>query len=215
MDRAAKALRKRRYARALSLYQTVLEREPKNADLHRRVAPLFARTRQVREAWASYRQAADHLLKAGFVDQAVGVYREACQRLPSYPDPWISLSELEVERGRPRDAVAALMRGRRRFRSRRNRTEAMRLLRRARKIDPQDFEVTFDLAGLVGQSGMRAQSIRMLDELASRATRSQLRRVRRRQFLLAPGPSRAWRWLRALLGSPGPQPALSSRRSAS
>ena len=208
MAQAGRALRKRRHAKALGLYQRVLEHEPQNADLHRRVAPLFARTGRKVEAWASYQRAADHLIRCGFVDQAIGVYRDACERLPHQSDAWIALSDLEVERGRPRDGIEALKRGRRRFRSRRDRSVALRLLRKARQIDPRDFEVSFDLAGVAARSGLRTQALRLLDEMASYGGRRQLRRIRRRQFAIAPGIGSGLRWIRAVLGAE--RPALKS-----
>jgi len=207
LAQATRALRKRRHAKALALYRRILEHEPHNADLHRRVAPLFARTGRPVEAWASYRRAAEHLAGGGFVDQAIGVYRDACERLPRQSDAWLAVSHLEVERGRPRDAIEALKQGRRRFRSRRDRPVAMLLLRRARQIDPRDFDVSFDLAGLAVQAGLRSQADRLLDEVAAHCDRGQLRRVRRRQFALAPGLGTGWRWLRALVGAERPRSA--------
>ncbi len=200
LKQAAQAAGKRRYAKALALYQQVLSHEPKNSDLHRRVAPLLARTGKPEEAWASYRRAGEALVQKGFVEQAIGIYREACERLPRTPEVWLALADLEVERGRPRDAVQTLLAGRRRFRSRRDRNHAVHLLKRARQIDPHDFAATFDLAGLAARAGLRAHARRMLEEIAPSCTRRQLRRLRARQLAIAPGLGPFWMWLRALVG---------------
>jgi tetratricopeptide (TPR) repeat protein len=207
LKQATLAVGKRRYAKALALYQQVLAHEPRNTDLHRRLAPLLARTGKPEEAWASYQRGAEALVRKGFVEQAIGVYREACDRLPRAPEAWLALADLEVERSRPRDAVQTLLAGRRRFRSRRDRNHAVRLLKRARKIDPQDFPSTFDLAGLAARAGLRAHALRMLDEIAPSCSRRQLRRLRGRQLAIAPGPRALWRYLRALLGAERPQRA--------
>jgi len=53
---AARAQRKGRRKKAITLYRQVLEHEPENPDLHRKLAPLLARTRKPAEAWASYRR---------------------------------------------------------------------------------------------------------------------------------------------------------------
>lgn len=206
LKQATQAVRKGRHGKALTLYQQVLEHEPNNTDLHRRVAPLLARTGKSAEAWSSYRRAGEALVRQGFVEQAIGVYREACDRLPRAPDVWLALADLEAERGRPRDAVQTLLAGRRRFRARRDRNHAVRLLKRARRIDPNDFASTFDLAGLAARAGLRAHARHMLEEIVPTCTRRQLRRLRGRQLAIAPGPRTLWLYLRALVGAGGPQP---------
>ena len=197
---AARARTKGKSRKALALFETVLEHEPANADLHRRIAPLRAGSQRMTDAWASYRIAVASLVKAGFLDQAVGVLREAANNLGRERAVWEQLADTEAQRGRPIDAHKALLEGRARFRSRRDRPEAIRLLLRARKLAPADFEANFDLAGLLGRTGARAPAARILAELAARSRGSELRRTRRRQLLLAPTPGALWRFLRSLAG---------------
>ena len=113
---------------------------------------------------------------------------------------WEQLADTEAQRGRPIDAHRALLEGRARFRSRRDRPEAIRLLLHARKLAPTDFEANFDLAGLLARTGARAPAARILAELAARTRGSELRRTRRRQLLLSPTPGALWRFLRSLAG---------------
>jgi tetratricopeptide (TPR) repeat protein len=198
---AARAQRKGRRKKAIALYRQVLEFEPENPDLHRKLAPLLARTRRPAEAWASYRRAVEGLVRLGFVERAIGVYREAAGFLPREAEVWLGLAGLEAQRGRRTDAVQALLAGSRRLRSRRDRPGAIRLLARARALDPACFAAGFDLSGLLARSGQRGRSLALLDELAARAAGRDLRRVRARQLRLAPGPRATWRWLAALAGS--------------
>ena len=65
--------------------------------------------------------------------------------------------------------IEALLEGRARFRSRRDRPEAIRLLLRARQLAPGHFEANFDLAGLLGAPGRASRAARILVELAARA----------------------------------------------
>jgi tetratricopeptide (TPR) repeat protein len=197
---AARARTNGKSKKALALFETVLQHEPANADLHRRVAPLRADAQRMSDAWASYRIAVASLVKAGFVDQAVGVLREAAGNLGRERAVWEQLADAEAQRGRPIDAHKALLEGRARFRSRRDRAEAIRLLLAARKLAPTDFEANFDLAGLLGRTGARAPAARILAELASRARGSELRRTRRRQLVLSPTPGALWRFVRSLAG---------------
>lgn len=200
LHQAALARKKRKPQKAVELYQQVLAKEPQNPELHRKVAPLLAETRQETEAWASYRKAADVLLKQGFLEQAIGMFREAAGCMPCAVDVWNALADLELARSRPVDAHQALLEGRRNFRSRRQRSEAILLLSRARRIEPRDFETSFDLAGLLARSGARIRAQRMLEELSTFCAGRQLRRVRRRQLGISPSPGSAWRWLRAHFG---------------
>lgn len=199
MSAAAGARRRRKHQKALELYQRVLAKEPDNPDLHRKVAPLLAATKQEAQAWAAYRRAVDGLVQQGFLEQAIGVFREATGYLPRHVEVWSGLAELELKRQRSADAHKALLEGRRHFRSRKHRAEAIALLTRARKIDPRHFETSFDLAGLLGRSGASRRAQRLLDELASWTQGPKLRRVRARQFGLSPSPAAGWRWMRAAL----------------
>jgi tetratricopeptide (TPR) repeat protein len=198
---AAKARRRRRYKKALELYQRVLEVEPENPDVLRRVAPLLARTRQPERAWDTYRRAGERLVEQGFVDQGIGVFREASSYLPTEVGVWQALAGLELERKRPADAVKTLLEGRGHFRAKRYRRQCIDLLIRARKIDRSHFKVNFDLARQLARSGARDRAMRVLEELLQHAHRSQRRRIRARMFWIAPAPRSAWRWLCAALAS--------------
>jgi thioredoxin-like negative regulator of GroEL len=197
---AARARTKGKTKKAVALLETVLQREPGNAELHRRIAPMFAALKRMPDAWTSYRIAVASLVRAGFVDQAVGVLREAAGTLGRERAVWEELADAEQQRGRPIDAHKALLEGRQRFRARRHRPEAIKLLMRARKLAPDHFEANFDLAGLLGTSGARAPAARILAELAARAHSSQLRRTRRRQLALSPTPGALWRFVRSWVG---------------
>jgi hypothetical protein len=186
--------------KAVGLLREVLEHEPRNAELHRRIAPLLAATKQLAEAWSSYRIAVGSLVAAGFLDQAVGVLREAGGCLRRERGVWEALAEVELQRARPIDAHRALLDGRRHFRSRRDRPEAVLLLLRARKLAPHDFAANYDLAGLLARSGARVRAAAILEELVANAQGRELRRARSRQLWLAPSPGALWRWVRAQTG---------------
>lgn len=197
LDRALRATGRGRHKRAVALYREILAADPNDGLVHRKIAPLLARTRQPADAWESYRCAAGQLSKQGFVDQAIGVYREACVHLSREHRLWLALADLEVTRGRPVDAVNALLDGSRRLRSRRTQQEAVTLLQRARKILPTAFEPAYELAVLLARAGARDRALRILHELVPRTRGRQLRRLRGRLFLLSPTPAAAWRWLAA------------------
>jgi tetratricopeptide (TPR) repeat protein len=196
---AAQARKKGKRQKAIALYRELLVAEPDNFEFHRRIAPLLAETKQPTAALESYRRATDRLVSQGFVEKAVGVLREASAHLPREPEVWGGLADLEIQRHRLADAHRVLLEGRRHFRSKRDRSNAILLLLRARKLAPRDFSTNFDLAGLLARAGARGRARSLLEEIASWARGGQLRRVRARQFLLSPTPVSAWSWLRALV----------------
>lgn len=197
---ATSAQRRGKLRKAAACYREVLAAEPGNVDIERKLAPLLAKTGQQDDAWASYRRSADGLAQHGFLDRAVGVYREAAQHLPRKSELWLALAELELKRGRRADAVEALASGARGLRGRKERAQAIRLLERAHQLDPAAFEVSFELAGRLAQAGKRERerALALLEELAAKRKGRLLRRVRGRQLYLAPGPGAALRWFRAL-----------------
>ena len=198
LAQATKARGRGRLKKAVELYRQVLAVEPRNAELHRKVAPLLARTKKPDESLKSYRFAAEELIRGGFIEQAIGLYREAIAQLPPQHELFLAISDLELERGRKPDAVGVLIDGRKHFRRRRDRSEAILLLLRVRKIEPTHLDATLDLALLLAKSGNRIRALRLLDEQAARQHGPWLRRVRARQFRLAPGFGSGGRWLRAL-----------------
>jgi tetratricopeptide (TPR) repeat protein len=194
---ARRAAGRGRHAKAIALYERIQEVEPENTDVLRRLAAQRARAGQREEAWRDCSATAQRLVEQGFVEQAVGVYRDFAHHLPQNLEVWNALADLELERERAPDAVAALVEGRGYFRRAREREQALGLLRRARKIDPTHFEANFDLSGLLIRSGSRLPARRLLQDLERHARGRDLRRLRGRLFRLSPGPRSAWGWLSA------------------
>ena len=120
---AADARKRGKRKRAIELYRKVLEVEPGNLDLHRRVAPLLAETKHESEALDSYRRVGDGLAQGGLYEQAVGLYREAASYYPQKIELWETLARLQLKRSRRKDAVRCLIEGRGNFRSRKQRPE--------------------------------------------------------------------------------------------
>jgi thioredoxin-like negative regulator of GroEL len=195
----SKAQARGKFRKALALYKEILQVEPNNPDLHRKVAPLLARTGRPQEAWSSFRIAADSFARGGWADKAIGVYREAVQLLPREAGAWIAIAEIQVDQNRSSEAVKTLLQGRANIRSRRQRADAIRLLARVRQLQPDHVEAGLDLARLLRKTGNRRGAGRLLRELTRFCHRRQLVRVRAAQLRLLPTPAALYRWLRARL----------------
>lgn len=201
LRKAVRARKQGRRKKAIKLYRDVLAVEPNDTHVHRKIAPLLAQTKQRNDAWRSYQRAAEQLQSQGFVDQAIGVLREAACHLADEPNVWHTLSRLELERHRPADAVSALLEGAGHFRFRRTRDTALSLLLAARKIDPAAFETNLALGRMLAYSGAYDRGKRLLEQLADRTHDAQQRAVRALLFRISPTPAAAWRWLLAVRGS--------------
>jgi tetratricopeptide (TPR) repeat protein len=192
---AARQQRRRRWDEAIALYRKVLEVEPANLDLQRKIASLLARARRPEEAWRCYRGAAEGLVRRGFLDQRIGALREAAEWLPRELEVWSALAALELSRGRPVDAHHTLLQGRGHFRSRSDRTKALQLLMRAHALAPEDLETGLDAARLLARCGQRARAHGLLEALARSKRGRELRSIRSLQLRVRPSPVAVWRWL--------------------
>lgn len=197
---AERARAKGRCRRAVALFRRVLAVEPRNAELHARIAPLLAKTKQHFDAWQSFRLAGEALLNTNQAGESLALYREAARCLPRQIEAWQRLAELEHRLGRRKRAREILLRARRNFRSRRHRPQAIALLRAAREIEPWEADTVIDLARLLGSSRQAPEAQWLLEQLAQRSSGPQLRRVRRLQWRLEPSLRHTWYWLRAALG---------------
>jgi tetratricopeptide (TPR) repeat protein len=211
LEAAARARARRRRRRAVSLYRSVLAREPRNVELHARLGPLLAETGQSFDAWISFRAAAKACQRQGQPDRALAIYREAALYLPREYQVWQAIAHLQHQRGEPGAAVETLLEGSRHLRARWARPHAIYLLRRAREIEPWNFEVVVDLARLLAGNEQADEAGLLLAGLGARSDGDRLRRVRAVQLGLSPGLGSLWRWLRARPGKAAPaEPARPS-----
>jgi tetratricopeptide (TPR) repeat protein len=194
---AEKARGQGRTARAIKLYRAVLAKEPNDAVVHGKIAPLLARRKKLRgEALASFRLAAQGQLKAGFTDRAIALYVQAAAFFPLETELWEEIARLDQVRGRRADAIEALMEGAGHLgKTRPTRPEGARLLRKALEMEPWHLEATLLLARLLAKDREKEEALALLEDLAGRVRGKGRRRVRRAIFRISPTPANAWRWL--------------------
>jgi tetratricopeptide (TPR) repeat protein len=200
LEQASRARSKRNWRRAIALYRELLAVEPNSVELHERLAPLLAATRQEFDAWNSYRVVAHAALREGREDRAIAVFREAAGVLPREIQAWQGLARLLVRQSEPDAAIEVLLEGSRQFRSHFHRPQAIHLLRRARTIDPWHFETVLELALHLGRADQQTEAQLLLEGLAERCQERQLRRVRTAALAVAPGARSLLRWLTSWRG---------------
>ncbi|MCG8591528.1 MAG: hypothetical protein MJE66_19710 [Proteobacteria bacterium] len=197
LDAAGKAKAKNRRRTAIRLYRRVLAIEPGNAELHGRIAPLLADVGSRFDAWRSYRIAAQALTRDGRDEQALAFYRDATSRLPREFGAWQAQARLERKLGHKDTAVETLLAGRRRFRRRGLRPQAIALLRQALEIAPSRRSIVIDLARLLARTRQEEEALLLLERSAERATGRELLSIRSVQWRITPTLRHTWLWLRA------------------
>ncbi len=204
LQAAAKAHANKRSRKAISLYRRVLAVEPSNGELHAKIAPLLARRRERFDAWLSFRAAAQGMLRDGHPERAMAVFTDAARHVPDEVESWVSLARLQRNQRQAQLAVKTLTRGLRHFRSRRQRAEAVYLLRQVREIEPWNFDAVLELARRLGGMDQRDEAGMLLCTLASRVSGRRLRRVRSTQWRLRPTLGHNWLVLKAAFSTEAP-----------
>ncbi len=197
LAQAEKARGQGRTDKAIKLYRAVLAKEPNDAVVHGKIAPLLARRKKLRgEALASFRLAAQGQLKAGFTDRAIALYVQAAALFPLETELWEEIARLDQVRGRRADAIDALMEGAGHLgKTKPTRPEAARLLRKALEMEPWHLEATLRLARRLAKDREKEEALALLEDIAGRVRGRGRRRVRRAIFRISPNPANAWRWL--------------------
>ena len=208
LEAASHACARKRYRRASALYRRVLAVEPNNMELHARLGPLLAATGRRFEAWASFDVCGKAAIAEKKLERATAIYREAARCLPREFQAWEQLAGVERLRARDQQALDALLEGRRKFRRRSHRPEAIALLRRAIEIAESSLDVVLDLSRLLARSDQENEAQLLLERLAQRSGGPSLRRLRGAQWRIAPTLANSWRWLHAALTAGRDEPDL-------
>ncbi len=186
-----------RWRRALRLYRLVLSAEPRNPEIHGRIAPLLARAGRRGEAWESFRWAAEACEQAGQDAQRLLVCQQAVKSLPGESTACRALARCQLKLQRPDLALQTLLAGSRRCHRGRSRGDAIVLLGDARAIEPWNPEVVLELGRLLARSGDAAAALFLLDQLDGRVGGRDRLAVRARIWWIEPSLVHSWRWLSA------------------
>lgn len=196
LSEAERARARGRNRRAIALYRLVLAAEPRNVEIHSRIAPLLVKARQRFDAWQSYRLVAAAFTSHGQHGKALSIYQEATRLLPTRFEAWTAVARLELRLGEKRRARDSLIEGRRQMNGRSRRAEAIALLRSAREIDAWHAATVVDLAALLAASRRGEEARWLLSQLAERVHGRELARVRACQWRMEPSLRHSWYWLR-------------------
>ncbi|MEW5740098.1 MAG: hypothetical protein AB1938_14290 [Myxococcota bacterium] len=194
---AEKARGKGNRKKAVAAYRRILEHEPDDWQVHGKLAPLLV-DEDPFEAWNSFEKAAQGHLDKGFVDRALGVYRQAMGALPFIPEGWEKIAALYQRKGHAPDAVKALVDGQRHFwKTPEDRVVAERFLNAALSLDAWNVDATLALAQLLKRRKDVAGAVAKLDALlAHLPTSPAKKRVLRARLAVSFTLRHLWAWLR-------------------
>jgi tetratricopeptide (TPR) repeat protein len=192
---AEKARARGSVRKAVKWYRKVLEKEPGDAQIQAKIAPLLAVLGKGVESRAAFDMAADGFLAKGFSPKAIAVWMLAAQTFPEDVKYWERIAGEHSINGRAADAAAALLQGRAHMRRKKQRPLAVRLLRQVLEFAPSHIEATLDLADLLRRDGIKDEAKRLLYGALLRVGRGRLRRrVRMMQFRVQPSFRGALDW---------------------
>lgn len=197
LEQAERLQNGRRWRRALVLYRQILAAEPRNAELHFRAAPLFARAGRSAEAWESFALAAEALNQKGDDAQRLRLLRKAGSALPRSVEAHRALARAERAGGNQEAALKALQECAARLSRRATRSHAVLLLRDARQMAPESPLVLLDLAQSLGRDGQAAEALFLLDQLDARTAGEDLLRTRSLMWRIEPSLRHSWRYFAA------------------
>jgi tetratricopeptide (TPR) repeat protein len=199
LDEANRTRAAGRRSRAIAIYRQILGEDPEDMEIAFKLAELLAAEGQSFESWNLFRAVGKALLGARRHAQCLATFREATRCLPFEFDAWRITAELEIKLGREEDAQLTLLEGRRQFKSRFDRAQAIELLRMARKIEPWDHDVVMDLARLYSQTDQARQALVLLERLAVHSEGRPLRGVRWLQWQISHSFHHLRLWLKVVM----------------
>lgn len=183
--------------KAIAELRKVLAVNPTDAAAHSKLGPLLISAGQQVQALESFRIAADDLDARGFADKALSLWLQIAQTKVSDLDAWEKVTQYHVARGRKAEGVKVLLLAAEVQQGREGRARAVHLLEDALLFEPKHLEATLQLAPLLVKERRAADARALLENALTFASGDELRRVRRKLFVLFPGFGTLWRWLRS------------------
>jgi tetratricopeptide (TPR) repeat protein len=194
---AGAARAKGKSKKAIILYMESLQNHPDDPEIQRKLAPLLVEQKQYNEAWKYFDAAAKTYLDKGHLDKCTSMYTQAVRQIPHKCEAWEAFADIKLKRGQKKEAFQTLSDGRKHFKGRKQRAEAVRLLRKTWDLAPWDYDISIDLAIQLLKLKKKDMALRLLVGLADRTKGEKLRIIRGKIFRNAPSFGSLWRWIRA------------------
>ena len=171
LQSAQKHLQKGALDKALKDYATLLEADPKDANIRLKVGDIHLKQGKTDEAVASYLKVAERFMKDGFDSKAIALYKQVTKIDSKRYDVYVPLSELYQRLGLSSDAMKALQTAADAHYRDGDKNQALDLLRRMATLDPSNTTNRLKVAELLRQEGREAEALAEYDEVVEELDR--------------------------------------------
>jgi len=151
--------------KALKDYETLLEADPRDANVRLKLGDLQLRRGQPKEAITAYLNVADQFMRDGFDAKAVAIYKQVTKIDAKRYDIYLPLAELYQRLGLISEAMAALQSAADGYQSEGKRRDALDLLRKMSSLDPANVPSRLKVADLLAHEELGDEALAEYDEI--------------------------------------------------
>ena len=167
LESAQRNLQKGALDKALKDYQTILEADPRDANVRLKLGDLQLRAGKNDEAITAYLKVADQFMRDGFDAKAVAIYKQITKIDTKRQDIYVPLADLYQRLGLVSEAMAALQTAADSYHRDGRKREALDLLRRMASLDPSNTTSRLKVAELLQQEGLTDEALAEYREAAA------------------------------------------------
>ena len=171
LESAQRNLQKGAVDKALKDYQTLLDADPRDANVRLKVGDLKLRLGKTDEAIAAYLKVADQFTRDGFDAKAVAIYKQISKLDAKRFDVYIPLADLYQRLGLSSEAMVALQTAAEAYQRDGRKREALDLLRRMASLDAANTTSRLKVAELLLQEGLGSEAVVEFEEVAAELER--------------------------------------------
>ena len=147
-ERARQLADANQYAQAIKVWRQLLDGSPNDANVYNTIGDLSLKIKNNPGAIDAYHKAARLFVQEGFHLKAIAVYKKIRKLDPERAEVYTLLGDLNVVRGLMHNAVADYLSSAKLFLKTGKTMNALTLLRKIAKIDPQNTDVRMRMAEL-------------------------------------------------------------------
>jgi len=197
-----------RNKKAIKEFEKILAVDPKDIDVHAKLAPLYQKVGRTAEAKTSLNLVTDEYHRKGFEEKEIAVLKIILKVDTHDLKTYFQLVNLYIQKGLKSDALSTLGDGRRAFRKKKFLQEAIAIERRILTIEPEDFSALVLLVKHLWKSGENKEAserlLSMESQWASRRNRKNWRKTRWLLFRHSHSLSAFLGYLSTFLSTPSP-----------
>ena len=153
--------------KALKDYETLLEADPRDANVKLKLGDLQLRRGQPEDAITAYLNVADQFMRDGFDAKAVAIYKQVTKIDAKRYDIYLPLAELYQRLGLISEAMAALQSAADGYQREGKRRDALDLLRKMSGLDPANIPSRLKVADLLAHEELAEEALAEYEEVLS------------------------------------------------